>query len=89
MRLGPNPFFTAYQRMQLRFTLKAPGDLRVKVYDVRGQLVLTLFDGPVDATMFVRWAGADENGVDLASGVYFVEAQMGPDLLVRKFALVR
>ena len=89
MRMGPNPFYTAYQRMQLTFTLKAPGDLRIKIYDVRGQLVLTPFYGPVTATTYVRWDGTDENGVELPSGVYFLEAQMGADVFVRKFALIK
>ena len=63
---GSNPFSTT---TQLRVTSEFAEAVRVDVYNVRGQLVQTLFDGVVSGERVLTLSSAR-----LASGVYFVRA---------------
>jgi hypothetical protein len=48
------------------------GDVHLVIYNVRGQLVRTVLDGPVDRGRHERtWDGNDDHGRPVASGVYF------------------
>lgn len=78
----PNPFSTT---TSVRFTLPAPGPVRIVVYDAFGRRVRTLTDG-------ARSAGVHEvafDAADLASGVYFCLIESGGDSLTRPMLLVR
>ncbi len=79
----PNPFNpTTY----IRFTVKETERTRVRVYDVMGREVRTLFDAVAEAgrTYEVRF---DATG--LASGVYFCRLEAGSLVQTRKMALLR
>jgi hypothetical protein len=70
MRLvaSPNPFNPA---VTFEFVVPVRGRATLKVYDLRGQHVVTLQDGVVEARVHrVTWRGADANGEAVASGVY-------------------
>ncbi|MCB1184376.1 T9SS type A sorting domain-containing protein [bacterium] len=82
----PNPFNPS---TQIAYSIKAPGRLTLKVFDVRGQLVKTLIDGHVEESSHILWDGTDASGAKVASGVYFTEARMGGDVQVGKMALVK
>jgi photosystem II stability/assembly factor-like uncharacterized protein len=61
----PNPFNEA---TNIRFSLKNSGWVKLKVYNVLGQVVTTLLDGPLQAgEHHVQWT-ADK----VASGTYFI-----------------
>jgi hypothetical protein len=48
------------------------GSVRLALYNVRGQLVRTVVDGPVERGRHERsWDGTDDRGEQVASGVYF------------------
>ena len=48
------------------------GPVHLVLYNVRGQLVRTVVDGPVDRGRHERsWDGTDDTGSPVASGVYF------------------
>jgi len=50
----------------------------VRIYDVTGRLVGTVFDGRVsEGGETLVWSGLDESGRRCASGVYFVLAESG------------
>lgn len=67
---APNPFNPA---TSIAFTLAAPAQVRLDVYDVAGRHVATLADGPFPAGVNrVPWDGRDRTGAPSASGVYFV-----------------
>ena len=83
---APNPFNPA---TRLAYTLPAPGHVTLKIFNVRGQLVRTLIDGPVAGSGFVMWDGTDDRGGAVASGVYFSEVRAGGDVKVAKLALVK
>ena len=82
----PNPFNPS---TKISYTIKAPGYLTLKIFNVRGELVKTLIDGNVEASDFVMWDGTNNQGSNVSSGVYFYEARMGNDVQVNKMALVK
>ncbi len=82
----PNPFNPG---TRLDYRIKASGHLSLRVYNVRGQLVRTLIDGPVETSGHVMWDGTDEGGAQVASGVYFSETRMGKELQINKMALIK
>jgi len=48
------------------------GPVHLVIYNVRGQLVRTVLDGPVDRGRHEQsWDGSDDHGQPVASGVYF------------------
>ncbi len=78
----PNPFASS---TALRFALPQSGHVRIAVHDVRGRLVATLADQRYDAgEHMVTWDGTDDAGVNLASGLYFVEVEAGTRKAMRK-----
>ena len=66
----PNPFNPT---TTLSYELTQPGVIRLAVYNMMGQLVETLVDGPrLAGTHAVIWDGTDAAGRMVSSGVYFV-----------------
>ncbi len=82
----PNPFNPA---TRLDYTIPAAGHLKLKIYNVRGELVRSLIDGPVTEGGFVVWDGVNQQGGQVSSGVYFYEARIGGEVKVGKMALVK
>lgn len=82
----PNPGI----RPTIRFELKRPGRVSLRVYDVGGRHVATLVDrdlqaGPHEA----QWNARDEAGRRMRSGVYVYELKMGGERLTRRLVLTR
>jgi hypothetical protein len=83
----PNPF---NPQTKIEYSMPIAGELSVKIYDVRGQLVRTLIDDTVEAgSSFVIWDGTDQNNSTVASGVYFVISEALGKRDIDKVALVR
>jgi hypothetical protein len=62
----------------------------LKIYNTLGQKVRTLVDGPIHAGSHqVLWDGKDEEGKDVASGVYFYQLTAGDYKKTRKMTLLR
>ncbi len=83
----PNPFarFT-----RIDYQLPKPGLVRLRVYNVAGQLVRTLVDGPQTAGPHAAsWDGRDGNGRGVAAGVYLYQLRAGDGTLTKKMILVR
>ncbi len=89
-RLGanrPNPFNPT---TTIGFDLPARADVDLSVYDPAGRLVRTLVRAPLLAgSHSVVWNGKDQNGIDVASGVYFYRLAAGGFVETRKLLLVR
>jgi hypothetical protein len=86
-RAFPNPF---NPKTTIAYTAPKAGDMTLKIFNVRGELVKTLIDGPVVAgTSQIVWDGDNNAGAKVSSGVYFYEARMGNDVVVNKMALVK
>jgi hypothetical protein len=84
----PNPFNPS---TTIRFSLPTAGHLKLSIYNVRGQLVKTLIDGPrpAGADQTIAWDGADNLGSSAASGVYFYEARTGGEVKIGKMTLLK
>lgn len=82
----PNPFNPS---TTVAYSIEKPGHLSLRVFDLRGALVATLIDGPVDRSGKVAWHGRDDAGASMASGVYFYEARMHGEVQVGKLALLK
>ena len=64
--------------------------LTVAVYNLRGALVRTLYEGRASGGRgSVVWDGADQRGRWVASGIYFVRAAFGPETASEKLVVVR
>ncbi|HOH47449.1 MAG TPA: FlgD immunoglobulin-like domain containing protein, partial [Candidatus Cloacimonadota bacterium] len=64
----PNPF---NPETSIRFSLKEAGNVSLRIYNLRGQLVRTLVNGSYQSgNHTVVWNGRDNNGNSVSSGVY-------------------
>ncbi len=83
----PNPF---NQSTTIHFDLPEPAEVRVFIYNVRGQRVRTLLRGRRWAGVHrLLWDGHDDVGRALASGTYFLRLEAGDLGATRKLALLR
>ena len=90
----PNPFGNGIPETTVDFVLPKHGNVRVRIFNVLGQLVYSRFFGALDAGShkFV-WNGRDAFGKRLASGFYIANFEFtyngGKKLRNIKMALVR
>ena len=75
--------------ISLQLVLPAAGPADVSIFDVRGRRVRRLAAGSLPAGVHpLRWDGADESGVRVAAGVYFVRATTAGGSLRRRVTIV-
>jgi flagellar hook assembly protein FlgD len=66
------------------------GEMTLRIYDLRGQLVRTLVDGAQPAGRHAAiWDGRDEAGRPLPSGVYVGRLQAGAVVETRAMVLAK
>ena len=83
----PNPFNGG---TVIDLTLPAAGDVELAVYNMAGQKVATLIDGPrSEGAYTVQWDGRDDGGRALASGMYMYRLRAGDWVEARKLLLLR
>ncbi|MFQ5599374.1 MAG: T9SS type A sorting domain-containing protein [Candidatus Krumholzibacteriia bacterium] len=82
---NPNPF-----RETLTLSYRASGrSVLVAVYDVRGRLVRTLFEGETEGLRTAFWDGRSDIGGVVPSGVYFLRLQSPHGTLTRRLIRLR
>ncbi len=83
----PNPF---NPETTISFDMPKAGNARLDIYNVKGQLVKTLFDGtaPYGKTSKV-WNGTDNSGNAVTSGVYFYRLSTDNHSETRKMMLMK
>jgi flagellar hook assembly protein FlgD len=65
-------------------------DVRLDIFNQRGQLVRTLVHGQQAAgSHSVQWDGLDYNGQPVSSGVYLYHLQAEHQMLTRKLMLMK
>ena len=79
----PNPF---NPETKIQFTVAANGRAVVKVYNLLGQEVARVFDGPVQAGQFYKVAFG---GSRLASGAYLCVIESNGQRMVKKMMLLK
>jgi len=84
---APNPF---NPMTSIPFVLDASTRVMLRVYDVRGALVATLFDGVLgEGTHRIAWNGRNDAGRPVSSGTYLYSLVAGKHRLARKMLMVR
>ncbi|MFH1312329.1 MAG: FG-GAP-like repeat-containing protein, partial [Candidatus Eisenbacteria bacterium] len=83
---APNPF---RDRCTIMLGVSRRVEVSVSIYDVRGRLVRSVHNGPVDGTARIDWDGTDTSGRTVSSGIYFIRAQAGSVVAAKKVILVR
>ena len=83
----PNPFSVSTQINILCKNSNAP--LLVQVFNLKGQLIKTLFQGKPEGKNTLSWEGNDNNGKKVSSGIYFLKAQQGNKVQTRKILLLK
>ncbi|HPG40719.1 MAG TPA: M6 family metalloprotease domain-containing protein [bacterium] len=83
----PNPF---NPQTSIDFYVPKATHATVKVYDIMGRELVTLFDNEIKAGNHqVVWQGRDSMGNNVASGIYFYRLQAGDFGQIHKMLLVR
>ncbi len=84
----PNPFNPT---TSIRFDLpQASSKCLLAIYNVRGERVATLVDGPRKAGRYTeQWNGRNQRGEAVSSGVYFIRIETDTDKSIRKALLLK
>ena len=83
----PNPFNSG---TVIPYDLDVARDVRLSIYNLAGQRVGLLVDGPrTPGHHDVPWSGRHDDGQTLASGVYFYRLRSAAGVVTRKLVLVR
>ena len=82
----PNPF---NPQTTIEFALPEPVDVKLEVYNVLGQRVITLMDRGLEPAEYqVVWDGRNSEGNQVASGIYFYRLKAGRFVKTRKMILI-
>jgi hypothetical protein len=83
----PNPFNPG---TTISYALPKAANVRLAIFNLRGQLVRTLVDEELPAGLHkVQWDGRSDAGAPLASGVYVYRMQAGSFVQTRKMILMK
>jgi hypothetical protein len=87
LKTYPNPF---NPETQLELSLPQRTRVSVKIFDLKGRLIRTLFNGDLEAgTAVLNWQGKDDQGRRIGSGVYFALVQAGEKSLTNRLVLIK
>lgn len=85
----PNPF-NPTTRIVVGIPNGHTEKVSLKVYNVRGQLVATLFDGTRGPGYHTfQWDGVNNRGETVSSGIYFARMLSGRKVLTRKMVMLK
>ena len=83
----PNPFNTS---TNIDYSLSVAGDVKVTIYNLLGQKVVTLVDGfQAAGDHTATWNGLNEFGNTVASGIYTYELRTSNVVLHRKMTFIK
>jgi hypothetical protein len=83
----PNPF---RNETSFRIEAKDPSlPLKVEIYNLRGQLVKTVFEGQSPKSVVHVWDGRDDGGNPVSSGIYFIRASQPGNTIQQRMALIK
>ncbi len=90
----PNPFLYSEESRshltEIPFFVAESREVTLKIYNIRGQLVKTLFSGTASAGKHsIGWNGHNEHNRRVGSGIYFYRLESGEQALTRKMLLIR
>jgi hypothetical protein len=83
----PNPFNPS---TTITFAVSEAGEVRLSIYNMRGQLVQILYSGVISAGQHSRvWDGTDFRGAQVASGIYVYKLQAKGFVATKKLILIK
>jgi flagellar hook assembly protein FlgD len=83
----PNPFNPV---TKINFRVPEATQVKLEIYNVRGQRVRTLVDHHLEAGHhFVHWDSRDMNGQSVAAGIYLYRLMAGERTATRKMLLLK
>lgn len=83
----PNPF---NPETNIKFSLKNPSKVKLKIFNLKGQLVKTLISEFYPAgNHHVKWDGKNQLGKKVSSGVYIYRIKVGSFIETKKMVLIR
>jgi len=84
---SPNPTTSV---ASIQFGVERRTQVALEIYNVAGQRIRSLFAGNVEAGVYSReWDGRDEQGQDVATGVYIAKLQAGEKVITQKLVLAK
>ena len=87
LRIFPNPFNSV---AKIHFSLKQPENIRIRIFDIRGREIFTLYDNFMSAGEHeLSWNGKNMAGMDVASGMYLISLETGRDIVSKRLLYVR
>jgi flagellar hook assembly protein FlgD len=87
LRAAPNPFL---RETELRYQIPAAGRVRLRVFNVLGQVVRSVVDEVQQAGVYaISWDGRNDRGRTLASGVYFTRLETEGTTEITKLTILR
>jgi hypothetical protein len=87
LKASPNPL---NPETVLSFATSRPGPVTVQIFDVRGRLVKSLYNGTMQAGLNeVRWDGRSTTGTRVATGVYFVKTRTVDAEMVERLTVLK
>jgi len=83
----PNPF---NPETTIKYSVKTNTHVTLEIFNVKGQKVRTLVNGPVEAgNRQVIWNGIDDRGQGVASGVYFYRMKTDDYTATKRMMLIK
>jgi len=84
----PNPFNPS---TTIRYGLPHEARVILKVYNILGDEIVTLFDNELQAIGYhvAIWDGRDQNGKSVANGIYMYKFKAGNFLMTKKMLLMK
>jgi photosystem II stability/assembly factor-like uncharacterized protein len=83
----PNPF---NPDTEIQYTVRKTSHVILKIYDLLGKEILTLFDGHVDKGIHsIRWNARNRENIPVSSGIYVYRLIVDQGVLQRKMTLIR
>ena len=92
IKIHPNPFGTYTDNASLTIITPETGNLKLKVYNVKGQYISQLIDDFYHKEDIVNcnWKGTDNNGKILSSGIYLFQLSLdGKNFATKKILILR
>ena len=83
----PNPF---NPETIINFSLSVASNLRVDIYNIKGQKVKSLLNEQrLAGNHNIVWNGKDDNGLDVGSGIYLYKMETDDFVAIRKMVLMK
>ncbi|HUI28682.1 MAG TPA: S8 family serine peptidase [Candidatus Acidoferrales bacterium] len=77
----PNPFNS---QTRISLALKSAADVKIDIYDILGRKIRNFFRSNASGYQEFIWNGREDNGMDVSSGVYLIEVNVGGTIRVLK-----